>query len=46
MATEILNINGWDSGWPTGSVSNVDEATAGADGASVSTTSRITSPSR
>jgi hypothetical protein len=40
MATEILNINGWDSGWPTGSVSNVDEATAGADGASVSTTSR------
>lgn len=38
MATEILNINGWDSGWPTGSVANVDEAIAGADGALISTT--------
>jgi hypothetical protein len=35
MATEILNINGWDSGWPTGAVANVDEAIAAADGSVV-----------
>ncbi len=38
MATETLNINGWDSGWPSGSVAAVDEAVASADGATVSTT--------
>lgn len=38
MATEILNVNGWDSGWPTGFVGNIDEPVASADGSSVSTT--------
>jgi len=37
MATEKLNISGWDSGWPTGFVSNVDEPIASADGSVVST---------
>jgi len=38
MAQDKLNISGWDSGWPTGFVTNVDESIAGADGSSVSTT--------
>ena len=38
MATEKLNISGWDSGWPTGFVTNVDEPIASADGQTVSTT--------
>ena len=38
MATQVNHINGWDSGWPTGSLANIDEAVAGADGFSISTT--------
>jgi hypothetical protein len=37
MATEKLNINGWDAGWPTGLLSNVDEAIADADAQTVGT---------
>lgn len=37
MATEKLNISGWDAGWPTGFVTNVDESIANADGQTVST---------
>jgi len=37
VATEKLNISGWDSGWPTGYVANVDESVASADGQAVST---------
>ena len=36
MATEKLNITGWDAGWVTGSVANVDEAIADADAALIS----------
>jgi len=35
--TEQLQINGWDNGWPTGFVANVDEPSAIADGQTVST---------
>jgi hypothetical protein len=36
MATEILNINGWDSGWPIGVASDdAAEAVAAADGSFV-----------
>ncbi len=38
MATLQLQINAWDSGWPLGLVSNVDEPISSADGQSVSTT--------
>ena len=38
MATEKLNINAWDSGWPEGFLTNVDEAVAVADGQTISTT--------
>lgn len=37
MATEQLQINNWNSGWPTGLVTNVDEPSASADGQVVST---------
>ena len=40
MATEKLNITGWDSGWPTGLITNVDEAIADADGQRVQTSNR------
>ena len=38
MATEKLNPNAWDNGWPTGYIANVDEPVANADGQAVSTT--------
>ncbi len=38
MATEKLHISGWDSGWETGILTNVDEYIASADGQTVSTT--------
>jgi len=37
VATEKLNINGWNNGWPFGFVSNVDDAIANPDGQTVST---------
>ena len=37
MATEKLNITGWNSGWKGGFISNVDEAVAVADGSAIST---------
>lgn len=39
MAADKLNINGWDAGWPTGSVANVDEPVGSADGALIAATS-------
>jgi len=38
VATEKLNINGDDNGWPTGDFTDVDEAVASADGAVMATT--------
>jgi len=37
VATEKLNPNGWNNGWPGGFVTNVDEPIASADGSTVST---------
>jgi len=37
MATEKLNVSGWDGGWPTGFVTNIDEPIASADGSFVAT---------
>ena len=35
---DLLNISGWNAGWPSGFVTNVDEATNVADGSTVATT--------
>ena len=37
MATEKLNINSWDGAWPVGSLANIDEPIASADGSAIST---------
>lgn len=37
MAEDRLFPNGWDSGWPTGAVANIDEGIASADGLNIST---------
>lgn len=38
LSANRLNVNGWDSGWPAGLLSNIDERITGADGQTISTT--------
>ncbi len=39
MATEKLYPNGWDSGWPLGLLSNIDEPLNNPDGQTIATSS-------